>query len=328
MMARGRRKAARTGAGWWVRQTVSWLVLFSILAVLLAAVVVPRRTGSSAYTVLTMSMRPSLSPGTLVITKPVAPADLKVGDAVTYQIHSGAPDVVTHRITSVSPTLGGELLFTTQGDANPAADEKAREGRTDPRRRLVQHAPGRFRQQLAFRRAKNLGGGNNGCSAPGLLGVHVDRGGRRSDSEETPYRSPADGGGAMKRRGAAAVGMGLVLACSTAVPAAATDGLLFSADGQTWDEGLSQPLFGRHTLVPGDQVSGTFWVRNGSPDRADLSVAVVGSGPALLRQGRTCGSRPHRNRHRHSRPVRTAPSCSVCRGWKRPKAERSPSPSA
>lgn len=124
MKARGRRKAARTGAGWWVRQTVSWLVLFSILAVLLAAVVVPRLTGSSAYTVLTMSMRPSMPPGTLVITKSVTPADLKVGDAVTYQIRSGEPDVVTHRITSVSQTLGGELLFTTQGDANPAADEK------------------------------------------------------------------------------------------------------------------------------------------------------------------------------------------------------------
>ncbi|WP_104138080.1 signal peptidase I [Arthrobacter sp. ZGTC131] len=124
MRARGRRKASRTGAGWWVRQTVSWFVLFSVLGVLLAAVVVPRLTGSSAYTVLTTSMRPSLSPGTLVITKPVAPEDLKVGDAVTYQIRSGAPDVVTHRITSVSPTLGAELLFTTQGDANPAADEK------------------------------------------------------------------------------------------------------------------------------------------------------------------------------------------------------------
>jgi signal peptidase len=65
-----------------------------------------------------------MPPGTLVITRPVRAADLKVGDAVTYQIRSGEPDVVTHRITSVSPTLGGELLFTTQGDANPVPDEK------------------------------------------------------------------------------------------------------------------------------------------------------------------------------------------------------------
>ncbi|WP_104138078.1 hypothetical protein [Arthrobacter sp. ZGTC131] len=89
----------------------------------------------------------------------------------------------------------------------------------------------------------------------------------------------------MTRRGAAAVGMGLVLAYSTALPAAATDGLLFSADGQTWDGGLSQPLFGRPTLVPGDQVSGTFWVRNGSRDRADLSVSVIGSDPAPVTAG-------------------------------------------
>jgi signal peptidase I len=103
---------------------MSWLILLSVVAVLLAAIVVPRSTGSSAYTVLTVSMRPSLPPGTLVVAKPVPPSELRVGDVVTYQIRSGEPEVVTHRITAVTPTLGGELMFTTQGDANPVGDEK------------------------------------------------------------------------------------------------------------------------------------------------------------------------------------------------------------
>lgn len=117
-------KTVRSGPWWWIRQTISWLALLSTVALLLAAVIVPRMAGSSAYTVLTVSMLPELPPGTLIITKPVPPSKLRVGDAVTYQIRSGEPDVVTHRITAVTPTLGGDLLFTTQGDANPVPDEK------------------------------------------------------------------------------------------------------------------------------------------------------------------------------------------------------------
>jgi signal peptidase len=113
-----------TGVGWWIRQTASWVLLLSMLALLLATVAVPKVTGSTPYTVLTGSMRPGIPPGSLVVTRPVEAADLRVGDAITYQLRSGEPEVVTHRITAVSTTLGGETLFTTQGDANPAPDDK------------------------------------------------------------------------------------------------------------------------------------------------------------------------------------------------------------
>jgi signal peptidase len=69
-------------------------------------------------------MRPGMPPGSLVVTRPIQASELKVGDAITYQIRSGEPEVVTHRIKSISRTLGGEALFTTQGDANPGPDEK------------------------------------------------------------------------------------------------------------------------------------------------------------------------------------------------------------
>jgi signal peptidase len=100
------------------------MLLLSIAALLIAMIGIPRVTGSTPYTVLTGSMRPGMPPGSLVVTKPLEAGKLKVGDAITYQIRSGEPEVVTHRIISLSQTLGGETLFTTQGDANPAPDEK------------------------------------------------------------------------------------------------------------------------------------------------------------------------------------------------------------
>jgi signal peptidase len=113
-----------TGPLWWILQTASWMLLLSIMALLVAMIGLPRVTGATPYTVLTGSMRPTMPPGSLVVTKPIEAGKLKVGDAITYQIRSGEPEVVTHRIISLSQTLGGETLFTTQGDANPHPDEK------------------------------------------------------------------------------------------------------------------------------------------------------------------------------------------------------------
>ncbi|WP_458111600.1 signal peptidase I [Arthrobacter sp. R1-13] len=117
--------AARpTGPLWWILQTASWMLLLTIVTLLVAMIGLPRATGATPYTVLTGSMRPTMPPGSLVVTKPVEASELKVGDAITYQLRSGEPEVVTHRIISLSQTLGGETLFTTQGDANPHPDEK------------------------------------------------------------------------------------------------------------------------------------------------------------------------------------------------------------
>jgi signal peptidase len=112
-----------TGPLWWILQTASWMLLLTIATLLVATMGVPRVTGATPYTVLTGSMRPTMPPGTLVVTKPIEAGKLKVGDAITYQIRSGQPEVVTHRIISIAQTLRGESLFTTQGDANPHPDE-------------------------------------------------------------------------------------------------------------------------------------------------------------------------------------------------------------
>lgn len=125
MIRRNRRSTYdHTTFGWWIGQIASWALLLSMLVLLTATVILPKVAGATPYTVLTGSMRPGLPPGSLVVTRPVAPEQLRTGNAITYQISSGEPEVVTHRIISVSTTLGGERLFTAQGDANPSPDYK------------------------------------------------------------------------------------------------------------------------------------------------------------------------------------------------------------
>lgn len=103
---------------------LTWVVLLLLLAVLALGVVGPRLLGGQAWTVLTGSMNPRYPPGTLVVTRPVAPTDVAVGDVLTYQLESGRPAVVTHRVVAISTNLRGETVFTTRGDANDAADPK------------------------------------------------------------------------------------------------------------------------------------------------------------------------------------------------------------
>jgi signal peptidase I len=113
-----------TGLGWWFSRIASSVLLLFVIAVLLAAVVVPKVVGAMPYTVLTSSMEPTYPPGTLIITKPVDDADLAIGVPVTYQIESGKPGVITHRIIATSIEADGSTVYTTQGDNNPVPDEK------------------------------------------------------------------------------------------------------------------------------------------------------------------------------------------------------------
>lgn len=101
---------------------LAWLLVLGISAVITVAVLVPRVAGATPYTILTGSMRPSMPPGTLVVVKPVSPALVRVGDVVTYQLHSGEPDVVTHRVVSIGMDGEGRRIFRTQGDSNDVAD--------------------------------------------------------------------------------------------------------------------------------------------------------------------------------------------------------------
>lgn len=88
-------------------------------------IVVPWATNSVPLTVLTKSMEPTLPPGTLVIVRPTDPANISIGDVITYQIAPGKAEYITHRVIAISRSTGGELSFTTKGDNNGVADENA-----------------------------------------------------------------------------------------------------------------------------------------------------------------------------------------------------------
>ncbi|KQR53466.1 hypothetical protein ASF88_00825 [Leifsonia sp. Leaf336] len=97
-------------------------MLIIVCGLLVVTVGVPIATGSDTYTVLTRSMEPGLPPGTLLVVRPTAAADLHIGDVVTYQLQSGKPDVVTHRIVRVEASSDGTRRYVTRGDANAVAD--------------------------------------------------------------------------------------------------------------------------------------------------------------------------------------------------------------
>ena len=112
-----------TGVWWWVSRIASYTLLAVMVLILLATVVVPRVTGSTPYTVLTQSMKPTYPPGSLIVVRPVEPNELAIGTPITYQLRSGEPEVVTHRIVATRQSGAGELTFITRGDNNGADDE-------------------------------------------------------------------------------------------------------------------------------------------------------------------------------------------------------------
>ncbi|MBP3037142.1 signal peptidase I [Arthrobacter sp. zg-ZUI100] len=120
----GRRKAEATASPLSIIGTgISYIALCLAALAALTLVVIPMVTGSQTYSVLTSSMAPKYAPGTFLVVKPVPFEELKVGDIITYQIESGSPTVITHRITSVSAEQSGEIVFITKGDNNDVVDE-------------------------------------------------------------------------------------------------------------------------------------------------------------------------------------------------------------
>jgi signal peptidase len=105
-------------------QVIAWMVILGVSAVLAVTVVVPRIAGATPYTILTGSMQPHYPPGTLVVVKPAPINRIGIGKVITYQLRSGEPTVVTHRVVAVRMTVKGDRMLQTKGDANDSTDPK------------------------------------------------------------------------------------------------------------------------------------------------------------------------------------------------------------
>ena len=122
-MTRSRRALRTRGLLYYIGLGLSAGLLGLLALIGALVIVIPAVTGSTPMTILTGSMQPTYPPGTLIIVKPIETEDIRIGDPITYQIESGKPDVVTHRVIAIA-TTDGETTFTTKGDNNSAADAK------------------------------------------------------------------------------------------------------------------------------------------------------------------------------------------------------------
>jgi len=77
------------------------------------------RFGWQVDMVLSGSMEPAISTGSILVSCPVLSDEIRVGDIITFS-GSGRDRFITHRVTAIERTNG--LIFTTKGDANNAED--------------------------------------------------------------------------------------------------------------------------------------------------------------------------------------------------------------
>lgn len=108
-----------------VVQGIGLFVLVGLLLVAGATIAVPALLGATPLAVLTSSMEPTYPPGTLIVVQPTPADAIRGGDVITFQLHSGEPTVVTHRVIEVAVNAAGDHVFRTQGDNNLDPDVQA-----------------------------------------------------------------------------------------------------------------------------------------------------------------------------------------------------------
>ena len=103
---------------------LSGALLVLVFALALLVIVIPKVSGGIPLTVLTSSMIPHFPPGTLLVDVPVTAKELRIGDVATYQVESGKPGVITHRIVAIQSDSNGKRTFQFKGDNNTLPDPK------------------------------------------------------------------------------------------------------------------------------------------------------------------------------------------------------------
>lgn len=101
-----------------------WSIFSTVVVVLMVLCAVflmgSRLLGFNCYTVISGSMEPTYSVGDLLYVKKVDPADIKVGDPITFVLNEDLV-VATHRVVEVDTEHN---RFYTKGDANEIPDSR------------------------------------------------------------------------------------------------------------------------------------------------------------------------------------------------------------
>lgn len=108
-----------TGKSLWMRiyngVTTALVALVALAAMALVGV---RVVGLTPYAILSGSMEPAYGVGDLIYVRRADPADIRVGDPITFVLNEDLV-VATHRVIEIDPL---NQLFYTKGDANEVAD--------------------------------------------------------------------------------------------------------------------------------------------------------------------------------------------------------------
>lgn len=92
-------------------------IILLILLILACLLFVPNLLGYQSFAVVSGSMEPAYSVGSIVYAKETPFDELKVGDVISFSISEDTK--VTHRITAID---NEKQQFTTKGDANNTED--------------------------------------------------------------------------------------------------------------------------------------------------------------------------------------------------------------
>lgn len=92
-----------------------------LVGALLAAIALPLALGARPYTVLSGSMEPAIAAGDLVVARPTAPSDVRLGDVVTFEDPERGDRLTTHRVGGIRQERG-KVELVTKGDANDATE--------------------------------------------------------------------------------------------------------------------------------------------------------------------------------------------------------------
>jgi len=106
-----------------IARTVQWAAALVAGAAFVGLAVLPHLGMYRTLTVLTASMKPTFSPGDVVVVRPEPIQDLKVGQVISYRVPVGVRQVETHRVVKILRGAGTTTpVIQTKGDNNTVAD--------------------------------------------------------------------------------------------------------------------------------------------------------------------------------------------------------------
>jgi signal peptidase len=96
-------------------------VLLGVGLGVFGVIVAPSLVGGRSLTVLSGSMDPALKVGDIVIDRQVSPADVRVGDVITFSDPEGTDKLITHRVRQLR-IADGTAHVVTKGDNTNAVE--------------------------------------------------------------------------------------------------------------------------------------------------------------------------------------------------------------